>query len=196
LNRPASPAAPAAGQTPPPVSAEPPPTPQKEEAENSDRLNKPSDIRPADVGAISGAKSPGHKPPDNDSPASVIEKLKQALVGRKKIMLSIALERAEQVSIDGTYLILSYAPSNTHEKTEIETARRLIEEVCYEALGTRLTLSASITGSPDPRHKAPPTSPAGPSPNIQENSPESNPAVRAVVERFDGEIIGVELPER
>ena len=147
------------------------------------------------MGALSGAESPGHKPPDNN-PASVIEKLKQALVDRKKMMLSIALERAEQVSIDGTFLILSYAPSNTHEKTEIETARRLIEEVCYEALGTRLTLSASITGSPDPRHKAPPISPAGPSPNIQENSPESNPAVRAVVERFDGEIIGVELPER
>jgi len=196
LNRPAFPPAAAAGPTPPPVSDEPPPTLQKEEAEDSDRLNKPSDIRPADVGAISGAKSPGHKPPDDHSPASVIEKLKQALVGRKKIMLSIALERAEQVSIDGTYLILSYAPSNTHEKTEIETARRLIEEVCYEALGTRLTLSASITGSSDPRPKAPPTSPAGPSPNIQENSPESNPAVRAVVERFDGEIIGVELPER
>jgi len=158
---------------------------------------RPVDIRPADGVALSGAQGPGNEPPDPSDPVSAVEKLKQVLEGRKKFMLSIALERAEQVSIDGSYLIVTYAPSNTHEKTEVENARRLIEEACYEALGLRLTLSASIAGSPArPPHKAPPMSPAGSPPNTQGDSPENNPAVRAVVDRFDGEIIDVEVPER
>jgi len=131
---------------------------------------------------------------DQQTP-NAIEKVKKVLEGRNKIMLSIAFERAEQISIEGNYLLLSYAPSNRHDKAEVENARQLIEEACYEAIGTRLTLSASLTGAPSPAKQAQPSEQAQAA-RTEEPAPENHPAVRAVVERFDGEIIGVEGPER
>jgi DNA polymerase-3 subunit gamma/tau len=194
----AKPSLPSRGSAPGPeppstLTSESSPSPAlPDEPENGNRLNKPADTIKAP-----SAQSPGVSTGNySDNPAAAIEKVKKVLEGRKKIMLSIALERAHKVSIEGSYLILSYAPSNSHEKTEVETARQLIEEACYEALGARLTLSASIAGSPSPPRQALPSTPARPSPDAQDKSPENDPAVRAVLKRFDGEIISVEMPEQ
>src|SRR5262249_46596523 len=46
----------------------------------------------------------------NEQSSTPIEQVKKVLERRSKIMLSIALERAEHVSIDGHYLVLKYAP--------------------------------------------------------------------------------------
>jgi DNA polymerase-3 subunit gamma/tau len=175
------------------VTSETPPSPAlPNEAENGHHLNKP-----ADPVTASSAQTPGTSArEDNDDPAAAIEKVKKVLEGRKRMMLLIALERAQQVSIEGSYLILIYAPSNSHEKTEVENARQLIEESCYEALGTRLTLSASIAGSPGPPRQTPSSVPSRPSTDAADETPENDPAVRAVLKRFDGEIISVEMPEQ
>jgi len=122
--------------------------------------------------------------------------VKKVLEGRNKMMLLIALERAERTSIEGSYLMLSYAPSNRHDRTEVENARQLIEEASYEALGTRLTLSVSLTGQASPAERATNTKVPNAVANTGEQGPENHPAVRAVIERFDGEIIGIERPER
>ena len=134
-------------------------------------------------------------PSANHEPSQTVEKLRKVLEDRKKMMLSVALGGAERVSIEGPYLILSYASSNRHDKTQVENARQLIEEACVEALGTRLTLSVSFAGSAPPQ-QAPGDATVQSAASVDDPKPENHPAVRAVVERFNGEIIGVEQPER
>jgi hypothetical protein len=129
----------------------------------------------------------------------VIEKVKRILENRKKILLSVALDHAQEVSVNEHYLMVGYDPSDAgrHYKAQIEDARRIIEEACYEALRKRLTLSASLGGlasTPRPTPPAPAATRADAKPD--DAAPENHPAVRAIIERFNGEIIDVDVPER
>jgi DNA polymerase-3 subunit gamma/tau len=134
-----------------------------------------------------------------DDPKGMIDKVKRKLESRNKILLSVALDHAKQVSVDENYFKVSYDPSDTgrHYKAQIEDARRILEEVCYEALGKRLTLSASVGGSPSPPRPTPDSiAPTKPKAQAGDTAPEDHPAVRAIIERFNGEIIDVDVPDR
>jgi len=137
--------------------------------------------------------------------ATAIDKVKRVLESRKKMILLMELEKGN-ISIQGQYLLVNFTPADRHYKAQIEApeARRIIEEACYEALGTRLTLSASLGGSTSSEHQSSSAGPAQqpaqtaaapPPAQPGDPSPENHPAVRAVVERFNGEIIDVQVPK-
>ena len=101
-------------------------------------------------------------------------------------MIVTALDKGT-ISIDGDYLRVTYAPEDAKCKTDIEARdkRIAIEDACEEAFGRRLTLKASIAGEAEPEapHR------------LKEKKPQSqtsdNPKLRALADKFHGEIIEV-----
>ena len=206
----------AAEPTPEPTAARAPAsdTPAAQRPEFHTTTAKPASLRPGSPDELSANRPEAHSPGGlTDPPASkesasetadapkenlstAIEKVKKVLESHKKIMLSIALDKAENVSIDGQRLLVKYAPPDRHYQTQIEDARRAIEEACYEALGLRLTLSASSGGLTSPTRQTSANVAAQAAPKPDDPKPENHPAVRAIIERFNGEIIDVDIPER
>jgi hypothetical protein len=131
-------------------------------------------------------------------PHHMIEKIKRILESRKKMLLAAALDHAQHVAVNDHYLMVGYDPSDAgrHYKAQIEDARRIVEEACYEALGKRLTLSVSLGGLISPRQGPGSSTLPRPDPKANDITPENHPAVRAIIERFNGEIIDVDVPDR
>ena len=93
------------------------------------------------------------------------------------------------ITIDGDYFRVAYDPGNSHCKGQIEARdkRIAIEDACEEVLGHRLTLWASVTGEPEvaqPRRK-----------EKAKEAAVSDPKLRALVDKFHGEVIEVIKPE-
>lgn len=130
------------------------------------------------AGEQSSAKSPA-APTDVD----LINRIKGALEARRKMMIVTALDKGS-ISIEGDQLCVSYEPEHSKCKHEIETRdkRIAIEAACEEVLGRRLSLRATITGEPEaaigirPKEK--------PKQTVDEH-----PKLRALVDKFHGEII-------
>lgn len=121
--------------------------------------------------------------------ADPIDRIKGALVAKRKMMIVTALDKGS-ISIDGDYFRVTYEPGNSHCKGEIEARdkRIAIEDACEGVLGHRLTLWASVTGEPEV---------AQPRRNEKANeAAASDPKLRALVDKFHGEVIEVIKPER
>ncbi|MCI0485948.1 MAG: DNA polymerase III subunit gamma/tau [Blastocatellia bacterium] len=124
--------------------------------------------------------------------AGAVERIKAAIEGKRKMMLFSALDKAERIEIDGEFLRISYAAGDALFKNQVESRdnRKLIEEVCREVTGRRLTLSATVGGQAGtesaPRRKE--------RIDIKERV-ENNPAVRALADKFQGQVIEVLKPE-
>ena len=101
------------------------------------------------------------------------------------MMIVTALDKGT-ISIDGDYLRVTYAPEDAKCKTDIEARdkRIAIEDACEEALGRRLTLKASIAGEVEP--EGPPRRK-----DKQQGQASDNPKLRALADKFHGEIIEV-----
>jgi len=101
------------------------------------------------------------------------------------MMIVTALDKGI-ISIDGDYLRVTYAAEDAKCKTDIEARdkRIAIEDACEEALGRRLTLKASIAGEAEPEG----------TPRRREKpqaETSDNPKLRALADKFHGEIIEV-----
>jgi hypothetical protein len=107
------------------------------------------------------------------------------LEAKRKMMIVTALDRGT-ISIDGDYLRVTYAPEDAKCKTDIEARdkRIAIEDACEEALGRRLTLKVSIAGEAEP--EGPPRRK-----EKQQSQTSDNPKLRALADKFHGEIIEV-----
>ena len=127
---------------------------------------------------------------DRGSSASdPIDKIKRALEAKRKMMIVTALDKGS-ITIDADYFRVTYEPANSQCKGEIEARdkRIAIEDACEEVLGHRLTLWASVAGEPEaaqPRRKE----------KIREAA-SSDPKLRALVDKFHGEVIEVIKPEQ
>jgi DNA polymerase-3 subunit gamma/tau len=119
-----------------------------------------------------------------------VDKIKAVLEQKRKMMIVTALDKGT-VSIDGDYLCVSYGVEDSKCKKEVEdrAGRIAIEDACEQVLGRRLTLRASIAGEPEGTVK--------PRPKEQlQVAAEDNPKLRALVDKFHGEVIEVIKPEK
>ena len=133
--------------------------------------------------------TPGSRPMTTAG-ADTVNKLKRALADKNKPLVVAALDRGG-VSIDGDYLRVTYSPENSHYKKQIEARdkRIAIEDACEQVVGRRLTLRASIDGGPEIANDTT-------KPDKLKDLVDDNPNLRALVDKFHGEIIEVLKPEK
>jgi DNA polymerase-3 subunit gamma/tau len=132
------------------------------------------------------AKPPATAPqPRASSAGTDADRIKGALEAKRKNIIVGNLEKAT-ISIDGDYLRVMYAPEDAKCKADIEARdkRIAIEDACEEAIGRRLTLKASIAGEAEPEAPLPRKE----KPKAQTSD---NPKLRALADKFHGEIIEV-----
>jgi DNA polymerase-3 subunit gamma/tau len=132
------------------------------------------------------AKAPTTTPqPRASTGGSDADRIKGALEAKRKNIIVAILDKGT-ISIDGDYLRVTYAPEDAKCKTDIEARdkRIAIEDACEEALGRRLTLKASIAGEAEP--EGPPRRKEKP-----QSQTSDNPKLRALADKFHGEIIEV-----
>ena len=124
-------------------------------------------------------------------PATPIELVKQA-VERKGKRFIAALDGADSITVEGERLCVAYSDQNGVFKASLESRenRRAIEEICREALGHRVTLSVTIGAQP----AAEPTEEKKETARARQRA-ESDPKLRALTEKFRGEIVEVIKPE-
>jgi DNA polymerase-3 subunit gamma/tau len=130
----------------------------------------------------------GAEAPESDNP---IARIKKELEAKNKPMILSLLDKSE-MSIDGDYLKISYASGDGVFKTQIEARdkRLAIEDACQIVLGRRLSLLVVV---------GPPNSPDGITrkPAAQKASqPTDNPKLKALVDKFHGEVIEVIRPDQ
>ncbi len=152
-----------------------------------------------------------------DDGRGVIERLKKALESRNKFLVLSAIEKAEEVKVEGRHLRVSLLPENSKDKSIMESKdnRRVIEEVAQEVFGRHLTLSTRVSGQPfsnEPQAESKPLRPgagqksagqagAGPVgvPQPSATKPKKpaveHPGVQALVDKFHGEVLEVVKPE-
>ena len=149
--------------------------------------------------AVSVEASPPEPPPMDDEPYEApaaprpaanqdpsVARIVDALKTKGKKMLLAYLDQGN-ISIDGDYFRVSYESENAGYKQRVEdrTNRIAIEDACEQVMGRRLTLKVSIAGQPDAPTRIQ---------NVKEAA-EDNPQLRALIDKFHGEIIEVVKPE-
>lgn len=115
---------------------------------------------------------------------NLVGRLKESLQANKKMLLLSFINQAESVRLDGDYLRITYTGDSARNKSLVESSmnRRAIEEVCKELTGRRITISVIVGGATN-----------GSEANFQEakEQAENNPTLRAIAEKFKGEIIEI-----
>ncbi len=122
-------------------------------------------------------------------------RLKEKLQANRKMMVLSYLNQAESVKLDGEYLRVTYAGDNARNKSLVESSnnRKAIEEACKELTGRKITLSVKVdgVGGIDPAGiESPSQEPAKAKTRV-----EDHPALRALTEKFQGQIIEIVKPE-
>lgn len=156
-----------AASAPPPWADEPPPA-----------WDDPYDGEPA-LPPVTFASGRGEQ--------NLVGRLKESLQTNKKMMLLSFLNQAESIKLDGDYLRITYTGETARNKSLVEssTNRRAIEEVCKEVTGRKITLSVLVGGATN-----------GGETNFKDakeakQPDEDHPTLRAIAEKFKGEIIEI-----
>jgi DNA polymerase-3 subunit gamma/tau len=181
----------------PPTAAQTIPSPQTEQRRaaparpETGALNDPYDGAVFDSDPVSEARTvqPASAPAH---PSTTAERVKQAIERRNKKLIVSLLDHADSITIEGELLCVAYSDQNAAFKTRIETRenRRAIEDICREALGQNVTLSVSVGGQPEvdaAEDKKANT-------RARQNA-ENDPKLRALKDKFRGEIVEVIKPE-
>jgi len=140
-------------------------------------------------------------PPQNSTHANTggqpaAEKILALLEARGKRMLLSALDHAYSIGVEGDSLCISYSPSGTVFKNQLEARdnRKSLEEVSREVMGRPIALSVSLG-------RQSPGSPASPAEARKQEAVDAteqaqkHPAVRSLMDTFHGEVIEVIKPE-
>lgn len=142
-----------------------------------------------------------------DSGPRLKDRLKKALEERNKFLVVSAIEKAEGVRIDGSYLRVSLLPENAKDKSFMESkdGRRVIEEITQQLFGKSLTLSISVGGQPfsnDTQAESKPSRTSAVQTSAGQTEPAKarkpaveHPGVQALVDKFHGEVLEVVKPE-
>ena len=151
----------------------------------------PSSLPPPMDEVYEAPPDPGmmNERPRGQTAGDPVSKVKAALEAKRKMMIVATLDKGS-ISIDGDYFRVSYGPEHSKCKGEVEERgkRIAIEDACEEVLGRRLTLRASVTGEAEavePRRTQ----------KVKE-AVVSDPKLRALVDKFHGEVIEVIKPEQ
>ena len=157
-------------------------------------LNDPYDGAVFDTDPVSKAPSvqPAAAASAPAQPSTIAERVKHAIERKNKRLILSALDHAEGITLEGDQLCVAYSEQNGMFKTTIESRenRRAIEEICRETLGHNVTLSVSVgaqSGSEPSEEKKEKAS--------ARQKAESDPKLRALTEKFRGEIVEVIKPE-
>ena len=126
------------------------------------------------------------------SPSTTAERVKQAIDRRNKKLIVSLLDHADSITIEDEQLCVAYSEQNAAFKARLDTRenRRAIEEICKEALGQNVRLSVSVGGQPGPE----PTEENKASTRARQNA-ENDPKLRALKDKFRGEIVEVIKPD-
>ena len=140
---------------------------------------------PATVPASSAHQNTGGQP--------AAEKILALLESRGKRMLLSALDHADSIRVEGDFLCISYSPTGTMFKNQLESRdnRKSLEEASREVLARPIVLSVSLG-------KQEPASPAEAKKQEAVDATEQarkHPAVRSLMDAFHGEVIDVIKPE-
>src|SRR5436853_6875626 len=198
------------GVLPSPSSTEPQRGPRS--AAPQPKTSAPAAARPAQTSRSNksaAAATPSPPPDDYDEPppleppdeemrpvratpptsgGSDVERLKQALESKRKMMIVSALDKAETIRLDGDILSITFEPANKIFRSNVESreGRKSLEEACHEVFGRRITLSIS---GPSGAKPSPARSPG------KATGAEDHPLVRKLVEEFHGTVVEVIEPE-
>jgi DNA polymerase-3 subunit gamma/tau len=172
----------ATGPAPPTRSTARPPSPDRS---SSVRSAPPPSIpeEPVEVEPVTQASSGDE----------IGERIKSALESRGKRLLASVLGHAEAITVDGDFLRVSYSPSASSFKVQVQSLdnRKLIEEVAQHLVGRRLTLSVTdgleAPATPGTQTKASAAS-------LRERAEQSE-ALRVLVDTFQGEVVDVKKTE-
>lgn len=179
----------ARNQPAPPPYDEPPPM-----------VEDPFEVEPALPTATAQPVAAEREPVSSTGDEGAVEKIKDALEGRRKMMLLSTLQLAESMKLDGEFLRISFSPANSKFKSQVESRdnRAVIEEVCREILGRPVVLSATVGGQAQletsPRRAEKATEKAAEKANVKQTA-ENHPAVQAIVDKFHGEVVEVIKPK-
>jgi DNA polymerase-3 subunit gamma/tau len=117
-------------------------------------------------------------------------RLKESLQANKKMMLLTFINQAESLQFEGEYLRITYTGDNARNKSLVESSanRRTLEDACKELTGRKITLSVVVGGEASAE--------AGDESNLVETMKakqraENHPALRALADKFKGEIIEI-----
>lgn len=161
-------------------------------------LSAPPPAPPVEAVSVGETPGPGEEIRPDAFPAAPVgdagSLIRKALEERRKMLLASTLGEADCIEADGNYLCISFPKEKAYFKSQIETRdnRRLIEEVCRELFGRSLTLSVSVGGK---------VKPAGqpedrPQPvRMPKPKADSHPMVKALVDKFHGEVVDVVEPD-
>jgi DNA polymerase III subunit gamma/tau len=159
----------------------------------SSDVNDPYDGAVFDSDPVSEAASvqPATAAPASAEPSTIAERVKHAIERKNKRLILSALDHAEGITLEGDRLCVTYSDQNGTFKTTIESRenRRAIEEICREALGHNVTLSVSVGQS-----GSEPTEEKKEKARARQKA-ESDPKLRALTEKFRGEIVEVIKPD-
>jgi DNA polymerase-3 subunit gamma/tau len=154
---------------PPPWADEPPPA-------WDDPYDAEPDLPPAGFTAGGGEQN-------------IASRLKESLQTGKKMMLLSFINQAESIRVEGEYLRITYAGENGRNKSLVESSanRRTIEDACKELIGRKLTLSIIVSeGANDSDSETNFTAA-----KEAKQRAENHPALRALADKFKGEIIEI-----
>jgi DNA polymerase-3 subunit gamma/tau len=154
---------------PPPWADEPPPA-------WDDPYDAEPDLPPAGFTAGGGEQN-------------IASRLKESLQTGKKMMLLSFINQAESIRVEGEYLRITYAGENGRNKSLVESSanRRTIEDACKELVGRKLTLSIIVSEGANDSDRETNFTAAKEAKQRAEN----HPALRALADKFKGEIIEI-----
>jgi DNA polymerase III subunit gamma/tau len=116
-------------------------------------------------------------------------RLKESLQANKKMMLLSFINQAESIKLEGEYLRITYTGENARNKSLVESSanRRTLEDACKELTGRKITLSVMVGGEVDADSGEAKFTEAIEARQRAEN----HPALRALADKFKGEIIEI-----
>jgi hypothetical protein len=127
--------------------------------------------------------------------ASPVDRIKAALEDKRKMIIVSALDKGT-ISIDSDHLNVEYSEENVSYKAQLETRdnRKAIEDTCEQVFGQRLTLKCSMSGQ-----TVEATATGG---NGQQRKPTAkttandDPRLKALIDKFHGEVVDVIKPDQ
>jgi DNA polymerase-3 subunit gamma/tau len=190
----------------------PPPAPPPVEHTHAEPVSQQNDTKPAP--GLEKSRSNYEPPPLEESyevvhemplisarsgaaatevEANAAEKVKAALERRRKMMMLSMLDKAESITVKDDSLHIAFSPNDAMYKTKFELRenRSVIEEVCEEIFGRPMTVLVTAGG----QATAQPASTPKPRKPSAKQQVEDHPGIKALVDKFRGEVVDVIKPE-
>jgi DNA polymerase-3 subunit gamma/tau len=125
----------------------------------------------------------------------IIERFKHLLEEKKKMMLLSVINLADHIHIKGDTVEIAYQASQGIYKNQVTSRdnKRLIEEICHDLLGRPVTLVVTVGEQPTADPQETETKPKRAA--NQKPSADSHPKLRAIADKFKGQVVDIIAPE-